>query len=166
VLGQIVRDKVEARGGEYLSFPQRELFDKIGARDFVLEVDAWGNFIMTGFDYGTARDWARFGLLHLNRGVFAGERVLPAAWVDFVRQPAPASPIANYGALFWLNAGGNFPNVPRDMYCPNGHHGQTVLIIPSREMVIVRLGHSAAGGYPPYMREVAGMILEAVQQPQ
>jgi CubicO group peptidase (beta-lactamase class C family) len=64
-LGKIVKEKAQARGEEYLTFPQRELFDPIGARHFVLETDAWGNFIMTGFDYGSARDWARFGLLHL-----------------------------------------------------------------------------------------------------
>jgi len=58
-LGRIVKEAVEARGENYLTFPQRALFDKIGARNFVLETDAWGNFIMTGFDYGSARDWAR-----------------------------------------------------------------------------------------------------------
>ena len=58
-LGRIVREKVEARGEEYLTFPQRALFDRIGARHFVLETDAWGNFIRTGFDYGSARDGAR-----------------------------------------------------------------------------------------------------------
>ena len=72
---------VEARGENYLTFPQRALFDRIGARNFVLETDAWGNFIMTGFDYGAARDWARFGLLHLWDGVWQGERILPDDWV-------------------------------------------------------------------------------------
>ncbi|MBI2435539.1 MAG: serine hydrolase, partial [Candidatus Hydrogenedentes bacterium] len=69
-LGKIIRDMVEQQGENYLTFPQRALFDKIGARHFVLEPDPWGNFIMTGFDYGTARDWARFGLLHLWDGVW------------------------------------------------------------------------------------------------
>ncbi|HYB93882.1 MAG TPA: serine hydrolase, partial [Vicinamibacterales bacterium] len=55
-LGRIIKEKVETRGENYLTFPQRALFDKIGARNFVLETDAWGNFILTGFDYGSARD--------------------------------------------------------------------------------------------------------------
>lgn len=161
-LGKIVRDVVEAQGEEYLSFPQRRLFDAIGARNFVLEPDAWENFILTGFDYGTARDWVRFGMLHLQDGVFAGERVLPAEWIKFVSTPAPAHPRQGYGGLFWLNAGGAFDSLPRDMYWPAGHHGQSVFIIPSRELVIVRLGHSARGGYDEYIEPVLSEILAAV----
>ncbi len=67
-------------------------------RNFVLETDAWGNFIMTGFDYGSARDWARFGLLHLWDGVWAGKRILPEGWVDFISTPAlPTSRAAMAG---------------------------------------------------------------------
>src|SRR3954454_1347849 len=81
-LGLIIRRTVEARGEDYLSFPQRALFDRIGIRRMVLEPDPWGNFIMTGFEYGVARDWARFALLHLWDGLWrpTGERVLPAGW--------------------------------------------------------------------------------------
>lgn len=59
-----MRRTVEARGENYLTFPQRALFDRIGARNFVLETDIYGNFIMTGYDFGSALDWTRFGLLH------------------------------------------------------------------------------------------------------
>jgi len=81
-LGLIVRRTVEARGADYLTFPQRALFARVGMRSMVLEPDPWGNFIMTGFEYGTPRDWARFGLLHLWDGVWrpTGERVLPEGW--------------------------------------------------------------------------------------
>jgi len=161
-LGKIIRQTVEARGEEYLSYPQRALFDKIGMRDMVLEVDPWGNFIMTGFEYGTARDWARFGLLHLENGNWQGERILPEGWVDFVRTPAPAAKAKNYGGLFWLNAGGEYEKLPRDMYWPAGHHGQLVMIIPSREMVVVRLGLSNKGGTKPYMASVLEKLLAAV----
>ena len=85
-----MKEAVEAKGENYLTFPQRALFDKIGARNFVLETDAWGNFIMTGFDYGAARDWARFGLLHLWDGAWQGERILPDDWLEFISTPAPA----------------------------------------------------------------------------
>ena len=165
-LGKIVRETVEAQGRQYLGFPQRALFDRIGMRDMVLEVDPWGNFIMTGFEYGTARDWARFGLLHLQDGVWLGERVLPEGWVDFVRTPAPTAKAKNYGALFWLNAGGTYQHLPADMYWPAGHHGQVVMIVPSRELVVVRLGHSAKGGFQPYMAAVMEKILAAVGRPR
>jgi CubicO group peptidase (beta-lactamase class C family) len=160
-LGKMIRQTVEARGEEYLTFPQRALFDRIGMRNMVLEVDPYGNFIMTGFDYGTARDWARFGLLHLHDGIWEGERILPEGWVKYVSTPAPADAAQHYGALFWLNKGGRYKSMPRDMYWPAGHHGQNVWIIPSRDMLIVRLGHSTRGGFDEYMEGVAQQILAA-----
>jgi CubicO group peptidase (beta-lactamase class C family) len=163
-LGRIVRDKVEARGESYLAFPQEALFDRIGARNFVLETDAWGNFIMTGYDYGSARDWARFGLLHLWDGEFAGERVLPEGWVDFVRTPAPGDPTQGYGGLFWLNRGGAMDRVPRDAFWASGYMGQMTMVIPSADMVVVRLGPSS-GGSQDYMNEVIGEVLDSIDSP-
>jgi CubicO group peptidase (beta-lactamase class C family) len=164
-LGMIVKQTVEARGEEYLSYPQRALFDRIGIRNIVLEPDPWGNFVNTGYDHGTARDWARFGLLHLQDGVWNSERILPEGWVDFVRSPAPADPERHYGGQFWLNAGGNHPDIPRDAFWAAGARGQTTMIIPSRDVVIVRLGHSldseSHGRYlNNYVREVLGAIGE------
>lgn len=149
-LGKIVRQVVEARDEEYLTFPQRRLFDRIGMRRMVLEPDPWGNFVMTGFDWGTARDWARFGLLHLWDGVWkpTGERILPDGWTDVVRAPAPANTEKDYGGQFWLNLGGRLSNSPRDTYWPAGAWGQVVLIVPSHDLVVVRLGHSLDTGDP------------------
>ena len=162
-LGMLVKQTVEARGEEYLTYPQRALFDRIGIRGIVLEPDPWGNFVNTGYDHGTVRDWARFGLLHLQDGVWMGERVLPEGWVDFVRTPAPADPERHYGGQFWLNAGGTHPDIPRDAFWAAGARGQTTMIIPSRDTIIVRLGHSlnseAHGRYlNDYVREVLGAI--------
>jgi CubicO group peptidase (beta-lactamase class C family) len=160
-LGKIIREKVEARGEPYLTFPQRELFDRIGARHFILETDAWGNFIMTGFDYGSARDWARFGLLHLQDGVWQGTRILPEGWVRFVSTPAPADRSQGYGGLFWLNRGGAWKGVPRDAFMASGHMGQATMIIPSREMVVVRMGPSPEGSNR-YLAELVERILSGI----
>lgn len=160
-LGRIVRQTVEARGEDYLAFPWTALFDKIGIKNAVLETDAWGNFIMTGYDYMSARDWARFGLLHLQDGVWNGARILPEGWSAFVSTPAPADASRGYGALFWLNAGGRYDRIPRDAYWAAGFMGQTTMIIPSRDMVIVRLGPSP-GGFDRYLNEVVGDVLDAV----
>jgi CubicO group peptidase (beta-lactamase class C family) len=164
-LGKLVRQIVEGRGEDYLTFPQRALFDRVGMRRMVLEPDPWGNFIMTGYDYGTARDWARFGLLHLWDGVWQGERVLPAGWVDTIRAPAPAATERQYGGQFWLNAGGALPRVPRDAFYPAGAWGQVVLVIPSRDAVIVRLGHSPVinNAFDAYLDETASAILAAIR---
>jgi len=144
VLGAIVRRIVEARGDDYLSWPQRALFDRIGIRRQVLETDVRGNFILTGYDYGTARSWARLGLLYLREGVWLGQRLLPAEFVHFVSTPAPTWEEPVYGGLFWLNRAGRAP-VPRDAFWMGGDGDQRVTIVPSLDLVVVRLGHVAGG---------------------
>jgi CubicO group peptidase (beta-lactamase class C family) len=161
-LGRIVRQTVEALGEDYLTFPQRELFDRIGARDFVLETDPYGNFIMTGYDFGSAWSWLRFGLLHLWDGVWQGERILPEGWVDFISTPAPGDPAQSYGGLFWLNRGGAMDQIPQDAFWAAGFMGQTTMVIPSRDFVIVRLGPSP-GRYNQYLNEVVGRVLSAIE---
>lgn len=157
----IVRDVVEDRGGDWLSFPQRALFDRIGVRDAVLETDRHGNFIITGYDFLSAYDWARFGLLHLWDGVWEGERILPEGWTDFVGTPTDSDPSRSYGGLFWVNDGGRFPDLPPDAYTAAGFMGQNTVIIPSLELVVVRLGPSP-GGSDRYLNGVIAGVVEAL----
>lgn len=162
-LGLIIQQTVRAQGEEYLTFPQRALFDKIGIRNMVLEPDPWGNFIMTGCNHGTARDWARFGQLHLQDGVWDGERILPEGWVDFISTPAPADPARSYAGMCWVNAGKRFPSLPEDMFWANGARGQFTMIIPSRNVVVARLGHSLHGeSLNRYMDKVVSDVLAAI----
>jgi CubicO group peptidase (beta-lactamase class C family) len=141
-LGYIVKRTVTARGEDYLTYPQRALFDHIGIRRQVLETDPYGNFLLTGYDYGTARNWARIGLLYLNGGVWEGKRLLPQELVDFVRTVAPAWKEPQYGGQFWVN-GNDAWNLPRDAYFAAGSGGQNTFIVPSHDLVIVRMGHHA-----------------------
>lgn len=148
-LSGIVRRVVTAGGekplAEYLTFPQRELFDRIGIRRQVLETDVAGNFVISGYDYGTPRNWARLGLLYLNDGLFDGERILPEGWIDFVSTPAPAWREPAYGGGFWLNRLGTF-DLPADAYSMAGAGSQYVIIVPSLDLVVVRMGHLLGGG--------------------
>jgi CubicO group peptidase (beta-lactamase class C family) len=162
-LGRIVRQTVEAQGEDYLTFPYRALFNRIGARDYVLETDPYGNFIMTGYDYGSAMDWTRFGLLHLWEGVWEGERILPEGWTELVSTPAPGAHEKQYGGLFWLNRGGAMPDVPEDAYWAAGHMGQNTVVIPSRDVVVVRLGPSP-GGSNAFMNEAISRVLDAISK--
>jgi CubicO group peptidase (beta-lactamase class C family) len=161
-LGRIVRQTVEAQGEDYLTFPQRALFDRIGARNYVLETDPYGNFIMTGYDFGSAWDWLRFGLLHLWDGVWEGERILPEGWVEFISTPAPGDANLGYGGLFWLNRGGAMDRIPADAFRAAGFMGQTTMVIPSRDMVIVRLGPSPAR-FNQYFNQLVGDVLAAIE---
>lgn len=124
---------------EYLNFPYQKFIDKIGMNSMILEADIEGNYISSSYAWATARDWAKFGLLYLNKGNWNGEQIFAPSWVDFVTTPAPESKNI-YGGHFWLNAGGVMPDVPKDAFFANGFQGQRVIIIPSEEMVIVRLG--------------------------
>ena len=165
LVNYLIRLAVEKRGEEYLSFPQRALFDTIGIRTMVLETDPYGNFLMQGYELASARDWARLGNLYLQDGVWNGKRVLPEGYVKFVSTVAPAwqadgRPI--YGGFFWLNTEGGFP-VPRDAYYMAGSGTQIVLIIPSHDLVVVRMGHYRGGspGFQSLNRALA-LLMEAV----
>ena len=129
------------------AYARKYLFDPAGMTSATFEPDETGSFVGSSYLYATARDWARFGLLYLNRGTINGRRIVPETWVDFVRTAARADPNKSYGAHFWLNAllkpksgERQFPHLPTDSYAAEGHNDQFIAIFPSRRAVIVRLG--------------------------
>jgi CubicO group peptidase (beta-lactamase class C family) len=165
LINYLIRLAVEKRGEEYLSFPQRALFDKIGIRTMVIETDPFGNLLGQGYDFMSGRDWARLGNLYLQDGVWNGERILPEGYVRFVSTLAPAweadkRPI--YGGFFWINGDGALP-VPREAFYMAGAGGQTTLIIPSHDLVVVRLGHykGSTVGSTGFKKALA-LLMEAV----
>ena len=88
LISYLIRLAVEKSGEEYLSFPQRALFDKLGIRTMWIETDPFGNFLGQGYEVGCGRDWARLGNLYLQDGVWNGERILPPGYAKFVSTPA------------------------------------------------------------------------------
>ena len=124
---------------EYLDFWYAELIDKIGMSSMLIETDLSGNYVGSSYGWATPRDWAKFGLLYLYKGNWNGEQLLNESWVDYTAAPTNGSN-GQYGAHFWLNAGGVYPNAPKDIFSCNGYQGQYVFIIPSEELVIVRFG--------------------------
>ncbi len=133
----------------YHRFPYEQLLWKIGANRTTIEADWNGDYIGSSQVWTTARDLARLGQLYLQDGVWGGERILAEGWVDFVRTPAPDQPERTggrfgYGAQFWLMD--RSPGVPNDAFAALGNRGQAIVIIPSREMVIVRRGYDIGGG--------------------
>ncbi|MEM6414458.1 MAG: serine hydrolase [Pseudomonadota bacterium] len=129
----------------YLNWPQANLYDRIGSDGMVLETDPYGNFLISGHDYGRARDWARFGQLYLQRGAWGADQILNESFVDFVQTPAKEAWAHNpyYGGFFPTNATNIIKDAPSDAYWASGGGLQRTLIIPSKEMVIIRLGHMA-----------------------
>jgi len=147
LVNYLIRLAVEKRREDYLAFPRRALFDKLGMRSVVIETDPYGDFLTQGYDFASARDWARLGNLYLQDGVWNGVRILPEGFVRFVTTVAPAwaadgRPI--YGGFFWINGDGDLP-IPRDAYFMAGAGGQFTIIIPSHDLVVVRQGHYRGG---------------------
>jgi len=141
-------------GGEHgaLGYLQRELFDRLGMTSAKPRFDPAGTFIGSSFVFATARDFARFGLLYLRDGIWEGERVLPAGWVDHARTPTPASK-GEYGAHWWLALDGS------GRFCANGYRGQYILCDPARDLVVVRLG----GSTPDQRGNVVANLREIVE---
>jgi len=114
---------------DYLRYPYDSLFFKLGMYDTVLESDESGTYIGSSYCYATARDWGRFGLLYLHDGVWNGERLLPEGWVDYSTEEAA-----------------------------NGFQGQRVFIIPSRDLVIVRLGLNEDPGFDDFLKQIVASV--------
>ncbi len=149
ILARALRAALDDDANAYFAFPRRALFEPLGMTTAVIEPDAAGTFGGATFMYATARDWARWGLLLLSDGVWNGKRILPEGWVAYLTRPTPQSTDHIYGAHFWLkvppsyyNRDGERPALPKDAFFAVGHWGQIVTIIPSRDLVVVRLGLS------------------------
>lgn len=149
ILTRILRGTFHGDLRAYWSFPRQALFEPIGARNMTLEVDAGGTFVGSSFAYATARDWARLGNLFLQNGVVNGRRLLPEGWTRFSVTPAPAAPHGSYGAHVWLNLGAQaerqWPGLPDDAFSFQGYEGQLVIVVPTYNLVMVRMGLTRRG---------------------
>jgi CubicO group peptidase (beta-lactamase class C family) len=154
ILSKIVRQTL---GDErYYRFPYEELFYKIGMYHALIEPDASGTFVGSSYGFASARDWARFGLLFQQDGVWQGQRLLPEGWVKYSTTPAPAAGMRQYGAQWWLNAGSpenpkicKEPGLPNEAFFADGFEYQYVIIVPSKELVVVRLGVTHNAHFSP-----------------
>ena len=139
----LARTWQNAIGAAAWAFPQERLFKPLGMTSAVLESDPSGTFLGEAFLYANAHDWARFGEFLRLGGNWNGEQLLPPGFVDYMRSPVPASdeghgPVYGRGQL-WLARGLGFA-LPADTFMLNGHLRQTITIIPSRKLVILRMG--------------------------
>ena len=127
-------------GDRYLAFLRRSLFERIGIASAIPKFDRSGAWIASSYCFCTPRDFARFGLLYLRDGIWEGERILPAGWVDYARTPAPAQPEGEhgYGAHWWL------ANDDLGTFMASGYAGQHLLLIPALDLIILRNGDTPA----------------------
>ncbi len=160
ILSEIIEQQFDNQQ-DAQQFARTALFNKLGMNSMIIEADASGTHIGSSFGWATPRDWARYGLLHLNDGVWNGERILPEGWVEYVTTPARQSE-GKYGGQIWLNHSKHFlPDNPSDTYMFNGFNGQHVIVIPSRNVVIVKMGLDSMGGVD--LNKLVTEILKGIQ---
>lgn len=154
ILSGILRQRIPAYS-QYLMFPYDSLFDILGMNSALIELDNSGNYIFSSYGWATARDWTRFGLLYLNRGNWFGRQVFSPEWADYSVTPVSSSE-NKYGAQVWLNQGGKkLSSVPGDAFLADGYGGQKIMIIPSRDLVVVFLsGRQKDFGFTAFYSEV------------
>ncbi|HEX2609310.1 MAG TPA: serine hydrolase [Flavisolibacter sp.] len=145
ILSRIVRDVVDEK--TYAAYPYDSLFRKIGMLHTLLEPDASGTYVGSSYVYASARDYARFGLLYLGDGLWNGRRLLPEGWVRQATTAPAANSLRNYGFQFWLNGKDDlnpqqkaYPEMPDDLFLADGYGGQRIYMVPSKDLVIVRMG--------------------------
>ncbi|MCK5068187.1 MAG: serine hydrolase [Bacteroidales bacterium] len=148
---------------EYHGYAYTRLFHRIGMLNTVVETDASGLLVASSYSYGSTRDWARFGLLFLNKGIFEGDTVLTPEWVEYMTTAAPASE-GKYGATFWLkepDVENALVDVPDDIFFADGFLGQRVYVIPSKKLVVVRMGYSLSNfNVNDFLKEIIATLPE------
>lgn len=157
----LMRAMKKALGAEYDAFPWDRLFGPIGVTSAVMERDGSGTFVGSSYMAATPRDFARFGYLFLREGRWNGKQIVPAEWAKLASVPSPAMAHLRldhrpdgvpYGHSWWLNRpmpraqiGKPYPGFPDDMYFASGHDGQELVVVPSWDLVMVRLGNDRFG---------------------
>ena len=156
LLSKILRKQFKTHQ-EYLDFWYSSLIDKIGMYSMIVETDMTGNYVGSSYAWATTRDWAKFGTLYLHNGNWNGEQLFDPSWAKYVSTPTPTSN-GRYGGHFWLNSSGKYPDAPRDLYYASGFQGQKVIIIPSKDLVIVRMGltDDESFDFNGFLKEVLG----------
>jgi len=159
IVSYLLRRKFES-DSLYYDYMYNKVLGVMGIHDAVFEVDESGTFIGSSYMYASARDFARFGMLYLHDGVYNEKRILPEAWVKYTSTPVQDSK-GRYGAFFWTNTSGFFPDIPRDAISCIGHDGQYIIIVPSIELVVVVVGYSPK---PDHTLEINTLVKDVISE--
>ena len=164
----IVCDRLVRTAREGANLPRTQLLAPLGLTSAVWEADATGVPVCSSYLWATPRDWAAIGQFALDDGVVGGERLLPEGWMAeaTTNTTAETREDENYGSGWWLNrrvdGGLEIPGLPEDAYWASGHDGQRVFVVPSENLVIVRLGFSPDLGGGP-LADLASAVASAVR---
>lgn len=149
---QLVCDTVRQKLGvddrdEAAALPYRWLLEPLGLRSARWEPDASGTTACGSYLWMTPRDWAALGMFARDDGRWDGKQLLPKGWMrsSTTEDPAEGEP-EPYGSTWWLRTGAHQPpyfrSLPKDTYWMSGHDGQRTVVVPSADLVVVRMGFS------------------------
>jgi len=150
MLSRFLFDQLGGSAERAYKFLHAELLNPLGLTHTLVEPDPSGVFVGSSYVYASARDWGALGNLMVADGLHNGERLLSSDWITRATTPNNSTNEPRYGYQFWLNRGGaelRWPDLPEDAFAMQGNRAQIVLMIPSQNRVLVRLGWTA-GGYP------------------
>ena len=134
VLGSVIRDQIERRGLPYYETAYGLLVDRLGISSYQHSADLAGNLIASGAGYATLLDYAKLGVLYLNDGIWNGERLLPAGWVDYALTPTHTG--TSYAACFRTNYDRVFPDLPPETAWAAGASDQKVFILRRARLTV------------------------------
>lgn len=141
ILSKIIKLRLQEQNLNYQNFINDNLSSKIGLKNTIFEFDDSDTFIGGSSVFANARDYARFGYLYLRDGQWDGETIVSKSWIDDTRKPAKNTN-KMYSNKFWMPHPASPISIPKDTYYCAGFGGQYILMIPSKDMVVVRLGET------------------------
>ncbi|ALO45082.1 serine hydrolase domain-containing protein [Pseudohongiella spirulinae] len=167
LLSRVYFDHTGATLSDSLQDYRQHIATPMSFQHSVFETDAAGILVGSSYFYASARDWARLGQMMLNGGVLNGARIVNEEWVRRATTPNNSDNNRAYGYQWWLNRGNRslrWPDLPADAYAAQGNREQSITVMPSRNMVVVRLGWTS-GRYPINDR-VAEMLSWFTEEPR
>jgi CubicO group peptidase (beta-lactamase class C family) len=145
LISALIHQRIEGNNADDLNTIYNQFFRPLAMESVVVETDAQGLVMGSSYMFASARDWAKIGLLMLNKGELNGTRFVSEQWVEKSLVPNSSQNKPAYGYQWWLNSGGvtkRWPNLPDNSYAAMGNREQRVLVVPDEDLVIVRLGWS------------------------
>ncbi|MDE1715953.1 serine hydrolase [Chromobacterium amazonense] len=151
VLAKVVAQAISPKPLDIVPFADQRLFAPLGIRTATIEPDASGTLVGGSYMLASARDWSRIGQLILQWGEWNGRQLVSRDWIKFMSTPQTSLQDGRHGAHLWLNAAVQgkkwYPSLPDNLLMMDGFNHQLVVIVPSRQAVITRLGATVDGSW-------------------
>ena len=144
ILSWLLAKRLAQENRDMTDYMRQKLFLPLGMTSMTVSPDYTLTPVASSFGFATAEDWLKLGQLYLQNGKWRGKQIVPRKWVKLAASPTKGSN-GRYGHHWWINDPEEkftptYPDVPRSAYWAGGFNGQTMMVLPSHNMVVTRLG--------------------------